>query len=82
MTRNIDLSDVLKTNQVEVTFNKVDGSTRTMVCTLNPAFMPQTAIFKETAASREGSVQVVFDLGKRAFRSFRKSNLVSYKIKA
>lgn len=63
----------IHTGVVNVTFTKVDGSLRTMVCTLAPYLLPETG-----GSGRKPSPEtmVVFDLEAEAWRSFRKASVV------
>lgn len=63
----------------EVTFKKVDGTVRTMQCTLAEYLLPETKGGKSTAASNP-DVLVVFDLEKEAWRSFKKSTVTEVTI--
>ena len=73
--------DVLKTlraGETTVRFTKVDGSERTMRCTLAENYIPTDKQPKE-AGSTAGSALRVFDLDKGEWRSFRLQSLISYK---
>jgi len=68
------LKNVLKQENVSVTFTKKDGSERVMRCTTNPTFI----MFKDPASVESKSerkvnddVMPVFDLDANAWRSFR-----------
>lgn len=78
-----DLLTVLhdKETYVRVKFTKVDGTERSMLCTLNgeliePIFGKKT---EENARIVESVIRV-FDLEKKEFRSFRKDSIISYEI--
>lgn len=77
------LGSRLKTEPLEVTFKKADGTLRTMYCTSQPSAFP---IRESTDQSRTKSaspdVQVVVDLEKKAIRSFRKDSVVSVNTRA
>ena len=72
------LSEALKLGKMTVTFTKVDGCERVMVCTLNPPMITEAiGDSEESKNKREASesVMVVFDLEKKAWRSFRKDSI-------
>lgn len=72
------LSDVLKTAKATVTFTKVDGTERVMICTLKPEMLPVVEL-KENAKPRKETTSKkalrVFDLEKNEWRSFTIKNL-------
>ena len=66
MNRN-ELVHNLLAGSVEVTFKKVDGDIRKMLCTLQEGVIPKT-----TGKKKENKdVLAVWDLGKNDWRSFR-----------
>tara|TARA_Y100001951_G_C11145529_1_gene186112 strand:- start:147 stop:395 length:249 start_codon:yes stop_codon:yes gene_type:complete len=66
MNRN-ELIHNLKSGNVQVTFKKIDGDMRKMICTLQEDVIPKT-----TGKKKENKdVLAVWDLGKNAWRSFR-----------
>ena len=72
-----NIVNLLKENVTEVIFTKVDGTTRTMRCTLKSEFLPpQTDI--EEYTPRKSSV-AVWDLEKESWRSFRIGSVTSIK---
>jgi len=76
------LTEFLKKNIVKITFQKQDGTLRVMLCTLHPDLLPDITESKETVDA-EGftkkkrtkkpnpEVLPVYDLEKKAWRSFR-----------
>jgi hypothetical protein len=66
------LRGLLHSNIVNVTFTKVDGTERTMKCTLNPEFLPAVPV---TEAKKERKVSptsiAVFEVDLKEWRSFR-----------
>ena len=74
--------DVLKTlraGETTVRFTKVDGSERTMRCTLSEVHIPSDKQPKtKESGSPAGSALRVFDLDKGEWRSFRLESLISY----
>jgi hypothetical protein len=75
--RDTILNDLRK-NVVEVTFKKVDGSTRVMRCTLMPEHLPKTYVENLDEQNQEKSfhsenpnVIAAWDVQKGGWRSFR-----------
>lgn len=73
--RDTVLNDLRK-NVVEVTFTKVDGTTRLMRCTLDPRLLPESYIKedeqKEKTFHKENpNVISAWDVQKGGWRSFR-----------
>ena len=67
-----------------VTFRKVDGSERRMLCTKNPDIISESYIPGEKRTDREhktpAGVIPVYDIEKRSWRSFRADSVISYDI--
>ena len=83
-TKRNDLSEMLHKGVCEVTFTKVNGETRTMPCTLDPAIIPpapepkvlvegETITVKTKKPNPE--VMSVWCLDKKEWRSFRVMNV-------
>lgn len=70
--------NVLKENNVRVTFNKKDGTTREMLCTLNEEVVEPYE--KKTDREKESSEDVcpVWDVEKKAWRSFRWDSVTKF----
>lgn len=68
-----DLLTALRNNKVVVTFTKVDGTKRDMLCTLRESLIPSDKAPKNTKKIKENdSVIKVFALGEAdGWRSFR-----------
>lgn len=66
----VNLTELLRSSIVEVTFTKVDGTERVMRCTLQPQYLPES-IEKEGVKVRNPDVQSVWDIDINAWRSFR-----------
>ena len=68
-----EIVNLLKNGMATVIFTKVDGSVRTMNCTLNSRYMP--GIIPESAETntktKSNSSVAVWDTDKNAWRSFR-----------
>jgi len=75
------LTGVLKERPVVIKFTKVDGSERTMKCTLNESLilpLPEPVQEKEKKARKENeNVIRVYDLEKESWRSFRLDSIIS-----
>lgn len=72
-----NIVNFLKENVAEVVFTKVDGTTRTMKCTLKSEFLPPQVDIEENAP-RKNAV-AVWDLEKGSWRSFRVDSVTSIK---
>jgi hypothetical protein len=77
-----DLSEMLHKGVCEVTFTKVDGTVRTMPCTLDPAIIPPAPEPKvlaegEVARAKKPNPEVmsVWCTDKKEWRSFRVLNV-------
>jgi len=64
-----------------VTFTKVDGTERTMPCTLDPTILPQVEIKEEKVVPRKLNIDTlrVFVTDIKEWRSFRIENLKEIK---
>lgn len=72
------LHRMLQKNVVKFVFEKTDGTQRVAVGTLVSAYLPKVdKSAKQSNRKPNNSVQVFFDIEKNAFRSFKKSNLLS-----
>jgi hypothetical protein len=87
------LSELLHTGECVVEFTKVDGTVRTMPCTLNEALLPPPLVHITNtdnpidfpAPKKEKKVNPdimsVWCLDKKEWRSFRIANVISAKVK-
>ena len=78
-----ELREALALYAMLIRFTKVDGSERTMHCTLNPDLMPKSEVTKERVQSKTYSEDVflrVWDLDLKAWRSFIIENIISASI--
>jgi hypothetical protein len=57
--------------EVKVTFEKKDGTTREMRCTLKEGVVPVYEKTTESTRKKNDEVMAVFDLDKNEWRSFR-----------
>lgn len=72
MTRE-QIVETLKANVANVTFEKVDGTTRVMRCTLKHDLLPQQIDLEEHISEKRVNLETlaVWDLDKEDWRSFR-----------
>jgi hypothetical protein len=74
-----ELLDLLSNNLVYVTFDKLDGEERTMMCTLLPEYLPEATkedtLIQTKVRNLEDKVIVVWSVAVNAWRSFRYDNL-------
>lgn len=71
------LVSLLKDNIMEITFTKVDGTERTMKCTLKPTLLPEST--KTNGAHKTPDYCLaVWDVEKNGWRSFRVHNVHDY----
>lgn len=68
--------DALNAGVVEVKFTKVDGTSRTMKCTLAERYLPPHDPEAKVRASNE-SVVAVWDMESQGWRSFRVDSVES-----
>lgn len=70
---------LLHNNIVNLTFKKLDGSERTMKCTLSPALLPVVEKKESSKKKKENdNVLPVWNLDENAFRSFRIDSVIKY----
>lgn len=76
MTR-ADIVKVLSNGVHNITFTKVDGTERTMPCTLDPTILPLVEIKEEKSVLRKLNMDTlrVFVTDIKEWRSFRIENL-------
>lgn len=72
----------LHESALTVVFNKKDGTQRTMLCTLKPELLPalekkEDSTDKKEKKQSEESI-AVWDLEKKAWRSFRFDSIISF----
>lgn len=72
------LVNMLRAGVIRVTFEKVDGSTRVMDCTLQPQYLPENYQNKQPMLTEEvGNSLAVWDMAASDWRSFRVSSVKS-----
>ena len=80
-----DMKATLLKNVCDVRFTKVDGTTRDMRCTLKEDLLPEP-VASDTEINRNrkpnDAVQVVWDLDKKAWRSFRIDSVLEMQLVA
>lgn len=81
ITDKVELLDWLKSSAVEVTFTKIDGSHRTMKCTLNPSYMPPQMMKEDYQASQDyieknPDTCAVWSIDDKGWRSFRYESVI------
>ena len=73
------LKETLRDGVFTVVFEKVDGTERTMQCTLNTALMPPQLLTEEQNAAKvrteNSDVLSVWDMEKNGWRSFHVSKV-------
>lgn len=75
------LKDILKQNVVSISFKKIDGTDRQMLCSLKEDILPDVKSKEPNKKKQENeNVLPVWDLEKNAFRSFRIDSLTDYSI--
>lgn len=65
------LRELITNYHTKITFTKVDGSTRDMVCTLNPNDIPEEHKPKSQKIDYHPYVLRVYDLESKGWRAFR-----------
>lgn len=76
------LNNLLKDGVYQVSFTKLDGSTRTMPCTLKPDLLPPRVVTKESKEKIEPIMTetlAVFVTDINEWRSFRVMNVTEIK---
>ena len=77
-----DLREFLFDGEVEVKFEKVDGTERVMRCTLHPELIPDAMMPKgdiDPKPEENLEVMIVFDIEVKQWRSFRLENVIYVK---
>jgi len=79
-----DLKKILLENILSVTFKKKDGTERTMSCTLKAEHLPVVEKHEDEEAKKDKKQSdtniAVWDLDKKAWRSFRIDSIISHSI--
>lgn len=74
------LKELLRENNIEVTFEKSDGTERKMVCTLQENKIPENKKPKNSGKKVSEDVLPVFDLELGDWRSFRYKSIKYFTI--
>lgn len=75
---NEDMVSRLKSEICEVTFEKRDGSERTMICTLKDDLLPYVSATDMRDSVRQNDYIPVYDLEEQAWRAFKPSKVVKF----
>lgn len=73
------LQGVMRTEIVNLTFRKTDGTLRNMKCTLLPKFLPEATASDKPKRKVSEDTLAVFDLEKNEWRSFRYDSVTEIK---
>ena len=74
-----EFKKLLKNTVVTVNFKKKDDTLRKMICTLNEEYLPELEERDNKKTKSESSDAIaVWDIEKRAWRSFRLDSIVDY----
>ena len=71
-----DMIETLEQYKTKVTFKKINGEIRDMICTLNENYLPKT----ETSNVENPEIVTVWDLEKSAWRRFRVDSVINFEI--
>ena len=74
------LSELLKNNVMTVTFTKVDGTERTMRCTLLPEYLPPETSGKQMLTEGVRNNLSVWDVDASGWRSFRLDSVKNIRV--
>lgn len=80
--RHSYLLELLRTNLVEITFNKVNGESRTMPCTLAADRLPAYKVTEGKERKSSTEAISVWCTDKNEWRSFRVANVTGVKVLA
>ena len=70
-----EIKNLLHENVCEIVFTKVDGTDRTMRCTLLEQYLPSSSSNDTSAKKINPNIMVVWDLDAGGWRSFRTDRL-------
>jgi hypothetical protein len=71
------IQSLLKTKVCKVVFEKLDGSERTMICTLKEDLLP-TVVESKTKKTPNEKVMPVWDIEAQSWRSFRVDSVIEF----
>lgn len=77
-----EVKSLLRENKCSVTFEKVNGEIRKMLCTLNSSLIPQEEVEVGEKRTKVENVDVlpVYDLESNGWRSFRWNSLKEFEL--
>lgn len=75
-----ELAEQLREGVLEVSFVKMDGSGRTMKCSLMEKYLPPLVGNTESNSKDNPDVLAVWDIDNNGWRSFRIASIVSVKL--
>lgn len=78
-----EVKSLLRNNTCVVTFEKVNGDLRKMICTLNPSLIlvnEQTETSEKRSKSENPDVLPVYDVEANGWRSFRWNSLKEFSL--
>jgi len=81
MEITVDRSEMIRElhdRNCKVIFRKVDGTERTMICTLNEGAIDNGDVAKREVKSRNDNVIAVWDVENKGWRSFRVDSVISF----
>jgi len=81
LTKNT-LENMLRENNVVVTFVKKDGSKRVLNCTLNPNSLPKTNTIKVDEGKKHDHLIKAYSVPEQQWRSFIVANVISADVAA
>jgi len=73
-----EMKKELHDRNCKVIFRKVDGTERTMICTLNEGAIDNGDVAKREVKSRNDNVIAVWDVENKGWRSFRVDSVISF----
>ena len=76
------LNTMLHEGKCEITFTKIDGTERVMLCTLNEEYIKMNEVKREKTTDRvhkpKDDILVVFDMEKNDWRSIKTDNITTF----
>lgn len=72
--------NLLRENKISVSFTKVDGTPRDMLCTLDESILPKIENKTDDSRQRNQDLISVWDLEANGWRSFRISSVNSFSV--
>jgi len=73
-----EMVEKLKEGVYSVTFTKTDGSTRNMLCSLNPVFLPELIADAPVKAPNTSGPIAVWDIEAEGWRSFKPETVSNF----